>query len=85
MVLDADALNILSNNMGMLKACQVPIVMTPHMMEMSRLIGKDVSKIAKDRFMVAKKRKLGCRFTTSPLSRRTNPLSSSREFRNARY
>lgn len=55
MVLDADALNILSNNMGMLKACSVPIVMTPHMMEMSRLIGKDVSKIAKDRFAIAKR------------------------------
>ncbi len=55
MVLDADALNILSNNIGMLKTCSVPIVMTPHMKEMSRLIGKSVENIAKDRFAIAKK------------------------------
>ena len=36
-------------------------------------------------FIVAKKRKFSCLLTTSPLSNLTMPLSSSREFRNARY
>jgi NAD(P)H-hydrate epimerase len=55
MVLDADALNILSNNLEMIRTTSVPIVMTPHMMEMSRLIGKKVSVLAKDRFKIATK------------------------------
>ena len=55
MVIDADALNILSNNLGMIKTCPVPIVMTPHMKEMSRLIGKSVEEIAHDRFNIAKR------------------------------
>lgn len=55
LVIDADALNILSTNMTMLKTCSVPIVMTPHMMEMSRLIGKSVDEIAHDRFNIARR------------------------------
>ncbi len=55
MVIDADALNILSNNLGMIKTCPVPIVMTPHMKEMSRLIGKSVDDIAHDRFNIARR------------------------------
>ena len=41
LVLDADALNILSNNIELLEASSAPVIMTPHMMEMSRLIQKD--------------------------------------------
>lgn len=55
MVIDADALNILSNNMGLIKTCPAPIVMTPHMKEMSRLIGKSVDDIAHDRFNIARR------------------------------
>lgn len=54
LVLDADALNILSSNIELLEASAAPMIMTPHMMEMSRLIQKKVSAITKDRFNIAK-------------------------------
>ncbi len=54
LVLDADALNILSNNIELLEASSAPVIMTPHMMEMSRLIQKEVTAITKDRFNIAK-------------------------------
>lgn len=54
LVIDADALNILSNNIELLQTSNVPVVMTPHMMEMSRLTGLSVDEIAKNRFGIAK-------------------------------
>ncbi len=54
MVVDADALNILSNNIELLRTSSVQIIMTPHMKEMSRLIQKPVKEIAKDRFAIAR-------------------------------
>lgn len=54
LVIDADALNILSNNMELLEISSASIIMTPHMKEMSRLIQKEVATIAKDRFAIAK-------------------------------
>jgi len=54
LVLDADALNILSNNIELLETSFAPVIMTPHMKEMSRLIQKEVSAITKDRFNIAK-------------------------------
>ncbi len=61
LVLDADALNILSNNIELLEMSSAPVIMTPHMMEMSRLIQKEVVAITKDRFNIAKQfaRKMG--------------------------
>ena len=47
MVVDADALNILSNNIELLRTSSVQIIMTPHMKEMSRLIQRPVEEIAK--------------------------------------
>lgn len=55
LVLDADALNILSNNMELLEASSAQMIITPHMKEMSRLIGKSVSEIVENRFDIAKK------------------------------
>lgn len=54
MVLDADALNMLSNNIELLRTSSVDIIMTPHMLEMSRLIRKPVEDIAKNRFVTAR-------------------------------
>lgn len=54
LVLDADALNILSNNMELLETSSAPIIMTPHMKEMSRLIQKSVPDIMANRFTIAK-------------------------------
>ena len=54
MVVDADALNILSNNIELLRTSSVQIIMTPHMKEMSRLIQRPVEEIAKNRFAIAR-------------------------------
>lgn len=55
LVLDADALNMLSNNMELLEASSAQVIITPHMKEMSRLIGNSVPEIMANRFEVAKK------------------------------
>lgn len=44
-VLDADGLNILSKNMELLEATRAKIVVTPHLLEMSRLCGLTTSEI----------------------------------------
>lgn len=54
LVVDADALNILSDNMELLNTAAVPMVITPHMMEMSRLIRKSIPEIRENRFELAK-------------------------------
>lgn len=54
LVVDADALNILSNNIELLNTASVSMIMTPHMKEMSRLIGKTVPEIAENRFETAR-------------------------------
>lgn len=54
LVVDADALNILSNNIELLRTSSVQIIMTPHMKEMSRLIQRPVEEIAKNRFAIAR-------------------------------
>ncbi|MCM1496924.1 MAG: NAD(P)H-hydrate dehydratase [Clostridium sp.] len=61
LVVDADALNILSNNTELIDSSSVPLVMTPHLKEMSRLIGKTIPEIMENRFAIAKRfaRKMG--------------------------
>lgn len=54
LVIDADALSILSDNIELLNTSAAPMVITPHMKEMSRLIGKSVSDIVENRFHIAK-------------------------------
>lgn len=44
-VLDADGLNILSKNLDLLKETRANIVITPHLLEMSRLCGLTTSEI----------------------------------------
>ena len=44
-VLDADALNVLAKDLSVLKNKMSPIVLTPHMGEMSRLTGKTIEEI----------------------------------------
>ena len=53
LVMDADALNILSDNTELLKTTEVPMIITPHLKEMSRLIKKTVSDIKKNRFQLS--------------------------------
>jgi len=44
-VLDADALNVLAKDVSVLERKQAPIVITPHMGEMSRLTGKPLEEV----------------------------------------
>eukprot|EP00362_Geleiidae_sp_MMETSP1317_P002312 CAMPEP_0201282542 /NCGR_PEP_ID=MMETSP1317-20130820/5913_1 /ASSEMBLY_ACC=CAM_ASM_000770 /TAXON_ID=187299 /ORGANISM="Undescribed Undescribed, Strain Undescribed" /LENGTH=519 /DNA_ID=CAMNT_0047595515 /DNA_START=1783 /DNA_END=3342 /DNA_ORIENTATION=+ len=48
-VMDADALNCISQNTQILKTCNANVVLTPHPGEMARLIAKDTSYVQKDR------------------------------------
>lgn len=54
LVIDADALSILSDNIELLNTSSASMVITPHMKEMSRLIGKSVSDIVEKRFQIAR-------------------------------
>lgn len=48
-VVDADGLNALADNLGVLEARTAPTVLTPHPGEMSRLIGRPTSDVQHDR------------------------------------
>ncbi len=54
LVLDADALNAVSGDVGILKKSKVPVIVTPHPGEMSRLIGVSIPDIQKDRIKYAR-------------------------------
>jgi len=49
MVIDADALNLMSKNTDLLKKRNAPLVLTPHPKEMARLMGTSVDVVQKDR------------------------------------
>ncbi len=51
--LDADALNILAREIRLWPCINVPVVITPHVKEMARLIGKSVADVQADRCGVA--------------------------------
>ncbi len=53
LVIDADGINAVSGNIDILKKLKVKAVITPHPMEMSRLTGKSVLEIQKDRLGAA--------------------------------
>lgn len=48
-VIDADGLNLLSQKLDLLKECTCEVILTPHMKEMSLLVKRSVSEIAKKR------------------------------------
>jgi NAD(P)H-hydrate epimerase len=53
LVLDADALNIIAENPDLLKKAKAPIIITPHNMEMARLMNVSLDVILADREKVA--------------------------------
>ncbi len=53
-IVDADALYAVSQNMDVLKECTCELVFTPHAMELSRLTGIDVKAIEGDRINISK-------------------------------
>ena len=55
MILDADALNAISKNTAALKKIKIEYIVTPHLGEMARLLGKSIEYIKNNRLIVAKK------------------------------
>ena len=53
-VIDADGINVVSENIDVLKECKSSIVITPHLKEMSRLINRDVEFISVNKANCAK-------------------------------
>jgi len=53
LVIDADALNIISDNMTLLNEHKMPVIVTPHLGEMSRLMKKSIANIQEDIIGVA--------------------------------
>ncbi|HYP23463.1 MAG TPA: NAD(P)H-hydrate dehydratase, partial [Actinomycetota bacterium] len=62
LVLDADALNVLAENVRPLVARQSPAVLTPHPAELARLLGWPTKDVVKDRLAAASRAAsgLGC-------------------------
>lgn len=54
LVIDADGLNILAEEPGLLAARRSPTVLTPHPAEASRLLGLDVPAVQRDRIRAAR-------------------------------
>lgn len=52
-IIDADGINALATDINMLRKAAVPVILTPHPKEMSRLIGVSVENIQADRMAVA--------------------------------
>lgn len=53
LLIDADGINVLSENIDILKEAKAPIVITPHPKEMCRLIGKDMSYLKSNKLRCA--------------------------------
>jgi NAD(P)H-hydrate epimerase len=53
MVLDADALTIIADQLELLKGVKQPLVLTPHPGEMARLIGGSNRQVQNDRLQIA--------------------------------
>jgi hydroxyethylthiazole kinase-like uncharacterized protein yjeF len=52
-VIDADGLNALAKDVSILKECKAPLILTPHIGELSRLNSVPASEIAKDKVKYA--------------------------------
>lgn len=52
-ILDADGINIISENINILRSRKAPTILTPHLKEMSRLTKKSVSEIKQNKISVA--------------------------------
>ena len=52
LVIDADGINMLKDKLEVINKKDIPVIITPHMMEMSRLTGLSVSDIKEDRFNI---------------------------------
>lgn len=53
-ILDADGINILAREIGVLKKIKSPFILSPHPGEMARLLKKDISEVQKNRKKIAR-------------------------------
>ena len=53
-ILDADGINCINRRISILKEVKAPIVLTPHPLEMARLISKSTAEIQENRIKTAK-------------------------------
>lgn len=53
LLIDADGINVISENIDILKEAKSPIVLTPHLKEMCRLIGKDMDYLKSNKIRCA--------------------------------
>ena len=53
-ILDADGINCITSSIDILKDVKVPVVLTPHPGEMSRLVSKSVDEVQSNRVEIAK-------------------------------
>lgn len=54
LVIDADGINALAEDLSILKNRQVPVVLTPHPGEMARLVKKSIKEVQADRLEIAR-------------------------------
>lgn len=54
MIIDADAINVLASNINVLKKKKAPVVLTPHLVEFSRISGRSIEDIRKNRIGIAR-------------------------------
>ncbi len=54
LIIDADAINILSQNMHLFNDCKCPLILTPHPLEMARLINSTANYVQNNRLEVAR-------------------------------
>lgn len=52
-ILDADGINLLARHISIVETIQAPLIMTPHPLELSRLLGWSVDRIQADRCAAA--------------------------------
>lgn len=55
LVIDADGINALAEDISILKEHQVPVVLTPHPGEMARLVKKSIKEVQADRVEIARR------------------------------
>ncbi len=79
MVIDADGLNAISDDMGVLKSKSCPVVMTPHPGEMARLTGLSIEEVEKDRVGTAARLAKECSTVVVLKGRRTVVVSPDGE------
>ena len=53
-ILDADGINCINGRISILKEIKAPIVLTPHPLEMARLVSKPIAEIQENRIEIAK-------------------------------